>query len=170
MPRILITLLAAAVLTLAVTATATAGGGGHTGVCRAFAEGATLTMRDSCFEGIAHTVEAGTAITVVNDGELPHTATAVDGSFDTGTIRPGESTTLTLDAAGFQRIYCTLHGTTDGDGMAGVIDVVAAEPDLEPAAAGSIGTPGGGWLATTAIVAAAAYLAGRRLARRSVDA
>lgn len=162
MRRILTISLATVTLVLAGAVAASAGGGGHAdGACLAFSDGDTVTMRDSCFEGIAHTTPAGAAITVVNEGDLPHTLTAVDGSFDTGTVQPGASTTLTLDEAGRQLVYCTLHGTTDGSGMAGVIDVVA-EPELEPAAAETSGTRDLPWAAALFVVAGAAYLAGRR--------
>ena len=167
MRRILTIPLATVALVVAGAVAASAGGGGHAGgACLAFTEGDTITMRDSCFEGVAHTAAAGATITVVNQGDLPHTLTAVDGSFDTGTVRPGASRTIALDEPGRQRVYCTLHGTTDGAGMAGVIDVVAAEPAsepaVEPAAAETSGSDVLPWLLSLLVVAGAAYLAGRR--------
>lgn len=85
-------------------------------------------MLDSCFEGTAHFAPAGETITVVNDGALPHTFTAVDGSFDTGQLEAGESYEITVEEAGIIEVFCSLHGTADGAGMAGVLVVGEAEP------------------------------------------
>ena len=108
---------AAALVLAAMTGSAEAGGGGggH-GVCAGFAESGTILMRDSCFEGTAHFVPAGSTVTVVNEGEAPHSLTAVDDSFDTGTLQPGEEAEFVLDETGVVRIYCRLHGTVDGSG------------------------------------------------------
>lgn len=83
-------------------------------------------MLDSCFSGTAHFAPSGTTITVSNDGQLPHTLTAVDGSFDTGTVEAGSSAELTIDEPGVYQVFCSLHGTAEGDGMAGVL--VVGEP------------------------------------------
>ncbi|WP_420645023.1 cupredoxin domain-containing protein [Candidatus Leptofilum sp.] len=70
------------------------------------------------------TVEAGTAVTWVNKDSGPrHSATAADGSFDTGLFDEGEEVTLTFDAPGTYIYYCTLHGSPDGSGMAATITV-----------------------------------------------
>lgn len=84
-------------------------------------------MRDSCFSGIAHFAPADMTITISNDGELPHTFTAVDGSFNTGQLQPGETFELTVADPGIVRVFCSLHGTAEGDGMAGVLLVGEAE-------------------------------------------
>lgn len=98
-------------------------------------------MRDNCFEGTGHVTAAGETIVVTNRGELPHTVTAADGSFDSGTIEPGETYELTLEAPGAVPIYCTLHGTAEGDGMAGLLAVQAAGlTDAEPAASAAPST------------------------------
>lgn len=147
------TILAAAVLVLVGAATvASAGGGGHGSPCRAFGDGTTLVMRDSCFEAVAHTVTAGTSLTVRNDGALPHTITAVDGTFDSGHIRPGGTYELTLDTSGPVPVYCTFHGSAAGDGMAGLLQVTAGDGAAQEAATASAG--GGVGSSVTALVAA----------------
>ena len=78
-------------------------------------------MRDSCFDGVAHFSESGTTLRVENGGIFPHTYTAADGSFDTGILQPGESAEIILGDDGTLKVLCTLHGTADGDGMAGVL-------------------------------------------------
>lgn len=125
--RRLVTGLPLALLTVVLAAGPAAAGGGGVSetVCSGFAEGAEVVLRDSCFEGIGHVAPTGT-LTVTNEGQLPHTLTAVDGAFDTGVVQPGETATIELDAAGAFPVYCTLHGTTAGDGMAGLLSVTAA--------------------------------------------
>jgi plastocyanin len=125
MRRFLVTV----VTLLLIPGVAYAGGGGVdlTG-CPGYAEGATVVMQDSCFSGVAHFAPSDTTITVRNDGGLPHTLTAVDGSFDTGDVMPGESVELTFDEAGVYRVFCALHGTAAGEGMAGVLVVGEATP------------------------------------------
>lgn len=112
---------------------AQAGGGGvDTSGCAGYTEGTTLAMQDSCFSGTTHFAPAGTPLTVSNDGQLPHTLTAVDGSFDTGSVEPASTSELTIDEPGIYRVFCALHGTAQGEGMAGVL--VIGEPT--PAAVG----------------------------------
>ncbi len=119
-------LIAVAVLTL-IPGVASAGGGGNISRCPGFATGTTVSMLDSCFNGTAHFAPADTTITISNDGELPHTFTAVDGSFDSGQVSPGETFEITVDEPGIIQVFCTLHGTAQGQGMAGVLVVGEAE-------------------------------------------
>ncbi|HLB61187.1 MAG TPA: plastocyanin/azurin family copper-binding protein [Actinomycetota bacterium] len=84
---------------------------------------ASVSMVDSAFDPADVTVEAGETITWSNDGALPHTATADDGSFDTGTLDPGDSDSVRIDEPGTYPYYCTLHGAPGGIGMAGTITV-----------------------------------------------
>lgn len=121
-------LLIVVVALLVVPGSASAGGGGGMSLCPGFATGSEVSMLDSCFDGTAHFAPAGETITIVNDGMLPHTFTAVDGSFDTGELQGGESYEITVDEPGIIEVFCTLHGTTAGEGMAGVLVVGEAEP------------------------------------------
>jgi len=84
---------------------------------------ASVSMVDSAFDPADVTVEAGETLTWSNDGALPHTATADDGSFDTGTLDPGDSDSVRIDEPGTYPYYCTLHGAPGGIGMAGTITV-----------------------------------------------
>ena len=119
-------LIVVAVLTL-IPGVASAGGGGSS-QCPGFATGTTVSMLDSCFSGTAHFAPTETTITISNDGALPHTFTAVDGSFDSGQLQPGETFELTIDQPGVFEVFCTLHGTAQGQGMAGVLVVGEAQP------------------------------------------
>ena len=113
---------------LLIPGTAYAGGGGGGGICPGFAEGTVISMWDSCFSGTAHFAPAGASLTVSNDGGLPHTFTAADGSFDSGTLQPGETFELIVDEPQIVRVFCSLHGTAQGDGMAGVLVVGTPAP------------------------------------------
>lgn len=122
-------LFVSAVMLMVIPGVAHAGGGGvDTSGCAGYAAGATLTMLDSCFSGTAHFAPSGTTVTIRNDGQLPHTLTAVDGSFDTGSVSAGSSARLTVDEPGVYRVFCALHGTAQGEGMAGVLVVGEATP------------------------------------------
>lgn len=56
------------------------------------------------------TVTHGGRLTVTNDDGTAHTATADDGhSFDTGTLVPGASKTMTVPKPGSYPYLCTLH-------------------------------------------------------------
>jgi len=113
---------------------ASAGGGGFTSFCPGFTEGTTISMLDSCFSGTAHFAPTGSPIVVSNDGELPHTLTAVDGSFTSDELRPGETFEITFEEAGVFEVFCTLHGSANGEGMSGVLIVGEATP--QPMSAG----------------------------------
>ena len=120
-------LLVIVALLMTVPGVASAGGGGDLSLCSGFATGSNISMLDSCFNGVAHFAPTGT-LTVSNDGQMPHTFTAVDGSFSSDQIEPGEVFELTVDEAGIYQVYCSLHGSPDGEGMAGVLVIGEAEP------------------------------------------
>jgi plastocyanin len=54
-------------------------------------------------------VPAGTTLTWRNDGAVIHTATAADGSWDTGDIPGGGSASVTFETAGTYNFNCTPH-------------------------------------------------------------
>jgi plastocyanin len=84
----------------------------------------TIEMANFAFQPNVLTVAPGTAVTWNNQDSGPrHSATAADGSFDTGLFDAGESATLTFDTPGIYVYYCTLHGSPDGSGMAATITV-----------------------------------------------
>lgn len=121
-------LIAIAALML-IPGVANAGGGEvDTSGCAGYSEGTTVSMQDSCFSGVAHFAPSDTTITVTNVGGLPHTLTAVDGSFDTGNVDPGGTAELSFAEPGIYRVFCAFHGTTAGEGMAGVVVVGEATP------------------------------------------
>lgn len=55
------------------------------------------------------TVEAGTKVVWTNEDNAAHTASANDGSFDTGTLDRGESGRVALDEPGTYAYICEFH-------------------------------------------------------------
>src|SRR6266540_1571016 len=57
-------------------------------------------------------------------GPAVHNAVAANGGWSTPlSIQSGDAATVTLSKPGVYRFYCTFHGTSDGQGMAGTIVV-----------------------------------------------
>ena len=80
--------------------------------------GRALTIKDFAFSPKPLVVPAGTVVRIVNEDDAPHTATADDGAFDTGSLGRDESEDITLPAAGEFSYHCAIH-----DYMRGVIRV-----------------------------------------------
>jgi plastocyanin len=64
---------------------------------------------DFSFSPATLEIEVGTTVTWTNGDSAPHTATADDGSFDTGTLNEGESGSVTFDTAGTFTYHCSVH-------------------------------------------------------------
>jgi plastocyanin len=75
---------------------------------------ASVTMGDFFFSPGSVTVAVGDTVTWHNTGQAPHTATANDGSFDTGTINAGGSGSHTFSSAGTFSYICTIHPNMKG--------------------------------------------------------
>jgi plastocyanin len=65
------------------------------------------------------TVQVGGKVTWLNQDSAPHTATAEDGSFDTGTLEEGKLKSETFKQAGTYEYICQIHPD-----MHGVVEVV----------------------------------------------
>lgn len=65
------------------------------------------------------TVQTGGKVIWQNEDTAPHTATADDGSFDTGTIEQGKIKSETFKQAGTFTYFCEIHPT-----MHGTVEVV----------------------------------------------
>jgi plastocyanin len=74
------------------------------------------------------TIEPGDTVTWTNNGGIPHTVTADNGSFDSGSLAPGQTFTHTFAAAATVPYHCSFHGAAGGLGMAGTIVVRPAAP------------------------------------------
>lgn len=59
-------------------------------------------------------IKVGDAVTFINLDSAPHTATADDGSFDTGKLKKGDSNTVQFAVAGDFTYYCNIHRNMKG--------------------------------------------------------
>lgn len=86
-------------------------------------EAPEVLVVDSNFRVEITNVNVGTTITWVYNGSLPHTVTADDGSFDSGTLGSGDTFSFTFEEAGSYAYYCRIHGGPGGSGMSGIVNV-----------------------------------------------
>jgi plastocyanin len=84
------------------------GGGAHASAS------ASVTMADFFFSPGSVTVAVGDTVTWHNSGQAPHTATADNGSFDTGTVNAGGSASHRFTTAGTFTYTCTIHPNMHG--------------------------------------------------------
>ena len=98
---------------------------------------ASVSIGDNFFDVADIAIEPGTTVYWSNDGQVPHSVTADDGSFDSGQLNPGESYIVTFLGSGRLSYYCQLHlemvgSVTVGGGSGGG----EAAPDGEAAPSG----------------------------------
>jgi plastocyanin len=74
----------------------------------------TVSIEGFAFSPATVTVQVGDSVTWTNADATAHTATAGDGSFDTESIGPGESSTIAFDTAGTYAYVCSIHPTMSG--------------------------------------------------------
>ncbi|MCA1644506.1 MAG: hypothetical protein LC797_03230 [Chloroflexi bacterium] len=79
--------------------------------------------------GFAAQVPVGGTVTWTNMGGQPHTATATDGSFDSGLVGPGEAARIQFDTPGVFAYICSIHPS-----MKGFVAVSADAPGASPMA------------------------------------
>ena len=120
---------------------------GALGAGGALAADHAVSIAGSAFSPPSLTVTVGDTVTWTNSDDIPHTATADGGSFDTGTLDQGASNTVTFDTAGTFPYHCTIHPQ-----MTGAITVEAAAPAPASAAptqpptdAVAVDASSGGW-------------------------
>ncbi len=69
----------------------------------------TVTIADFQFSPATITVHVGDTVTWMNNGPSAHTATAKDGSFNTGVLQKGKSASHTFNTAGTFTYICSIH-------------------------------------------------------------
>jgi plastocyanin len=74
---------------------------------------------DFAYEPDPVVVQVGGKVTWLNQDSAPHTATADDGSFDTGTLEQGKLKSETFKQAGTYTYFCEIHPF-----MHGTVEVV----------------------------------------------
>lgn len=86
-----------------------------------------VRMADFSFAPRSITIQVGTSLTFVNTGSARHSATAKDGSFDTGLLPRGGTARRTFNSPGTFLYVCTLHSN-----MTGTILVTGANGEAPP--------------------------------------
>lgn len=72
---------------------------------------AEVTISEYAFHPASLTVAAGTRVTFTNRDQTAHTATSTSAPpvFDTGTIPPGQSKSVTVSRTGVYPYFCQFH-------------------------------------------------------------
>jgi LPXTG-motif cell wall-anchored protein len=91
-----------------------------------------VSIVDFSFVPATLTVDAGDTVVWTNNGTGPHTVTADDGSFNSGSIDPSHTFSHTFSSAATVPYYCMFHGAPGGVGMAGRITVRAGGTTTTP--------------------------------------
>ncbi|HEX6976731.1 MAG TPA: cupredoxin family copper-binding protein [Patescibacteria group bacterium] len=74
----------------------------------------TVDIKNFSFSISTLTVKKGDTVTWTNSDSSVHTATADDGTFDTGSINPGSSQTVTFTKSGTYTYHCSVHPMMKG--------------------------------------------------------
>jgi plastocyanin len=89
---------------------------------QAKAASATVSAGDNFFSPTSVSIFAGESVTWTNNGQAQHSATANNGSFDTGIFGPGASRSETFSSPGTYAYYCVVHGLS----QSGTVRVASA--------------------------------------------
>jgi plastocyanin len=71
--------------------------------------GNQVTIQNFSFGPGALTVSAGTTVTWTNSDSVTHTVTAMDGSFDSSNLEPGQQFSFTFSLPGTYTYHCSIH-------------------------------------------------------------
>jgi plastocyanin len=80
----------------------------------AYAANHTVQIKGMKFSPSKVSVAVGDTITFTNGDPMTHTATALDGSFDTGQLAEGKSAKVKISAAGAHPFHCAIHSSMKG--------------------------------------------------------
>lgn len=100
-------------------ATSPASGGNAAAPSGEAVRAAKVEIVDFAYDPDPVTIQVGGKVIWKNEDAAPHTATADDGSFDTGTIEQGKIKSETFKQAGTYSYFCEIHPT-----MHGTVEVV----------------------------------------------
>ncbi|HEU4736017.1 MAG TPA: cupredoxin family copper-binding protein [Solirubrobacterales bacterium] len=78
-----------------------------------------VEIADFAYDPDPVTVQVGGKVTWLNQDSAPHTATADDGSFDTGTLEEGKLGSESFKQAGTYGYFCEIHPD-----MRGTVEVI----------------------------------------------
>ena len=97
-----------------------------------------VRIADFSFTPATLSVPVGSRVRWVNGGVAPHTATARDGSFDSGFLSTGDGFSRTFNAPGTIEYFCTIHPA-----MTGTVIVTGAGGRQRPGSAAPSASPSG---------------------------
>ena len=128
-----------------------------------------VKIADFTFSPATLTITAGDRVRWTNSDSVAHTATATNGSFDTGNIEPGESASVRFTQPGTYRYTCTPHPTMNGTIRVRAPGALPTDPPTDAIAppAPVKDEPGA---ALALLVAAACLVVGVLFARRRIVA
>src|SRR5262245_6202651 len=69
----------------------------------------TVVIDNFAFSPRLVSVPIGTTVAVLNEDQTAHTFTADNHDFDTGTVRPGDTSRVTIARPGDFRYHCEIH-------------------------------------------------------------
>jgi plastocyanin len=101
-----------------------------------------VTIQNFAFSPASLTINVGDTVTWTNMDSVTHTATATDGSFDTGNIASGASGSVTFDTAGTFNYICSIHPNMTGTII--VQEAAGAEPTATSAPSSGLPSTGSG--------------------------
>jgi plastocyanin len=99
---------ASASSSVATTSSASASASASTSAA-APAKSARVVIQNYAFRPTSITVTPGAKVTFTNHDQTNHTATTNGGGFDTGTLAPGATKTVTLKKPGTYTYFCQFH-------------------------------------------------------------
>ena len=100
----------------------------------------SVSIEDFYFEPANAAVQPGDTIVWTNNGAHPHTVTADDGSFDSGTLQPGQSFSWTFQAPGMVTYHCSIHPSMTGSVGVGQGAPSTSQPVMPAAPMPSMGS------------------------------
>jgi LPXTG-motif cell wall-anchored protein len=104
----------------------------------------SVTVADFQFTPAQITINQGDTVTWTNNGPTPHSATAPNGSFDTGIFPAGQSRSHTFNDAGTFSYICTPHPNMQGTVVVQVSQTGGDTPDSSTGDTGATGGTTGG--------------------------
>jgi amicyanin len=93
-----------------------------------------VTIADFAFSPATLTITAGDTVTWTNEDAMIHTATSVDGAFDSGDLDQGDDYSLTFTTPGTYDYLCTPHPSMTGR----IVVVAATNPAPSAAPSGAL--------------------------------
>jgi plastocyanin len=127
---------------------------------------ATVSIGDNFYSPASVSVAVGDTVTWANNGQAQHSATADDGSFDTGVFGPGGTRSKTFNKAGTFSYFCTVHGQS----QSGTVRVLAASGGGNEGGGGSAGSSSAGTSEAAAVASPDAAGTSTSLAATGLEA